>query len=240
MSEQDTPQEEASHPDEPKHRAIRSFVLRQGRLTKGQERALETLLPVFGVPYAPQLLELSDTFGRQDSLKILEIGFGMGETTAHIAKAMPERDFLGVEVHTPGVGGLLKLVGEAGLTNVRVIQHDAVEVLNAMLADGTLDGVHIFFPDPWHKKRHHKRRLIQAGFVKLLCSKLKAGAYLHVATDWQEYAEWVLEILQAEPLLENTAESYAPKPEYRPLTKFENRGIKLGHGVWDIIFRRKA
>jgi len=241
MSQQDLSQEEnAANPDDPKHRAIRSFVLRQGRLTKGQERALETLLPVFGVPYAPQLLDLDITFGRQDSLKILEIGFGMGETTAHIANAMPERDFLGVEVHTPGVGGLLKLVGEAGLTNVRVIQHDAVEVLNNMLADASLDGVHIFFPDPWHKKRHHKRRLIQAGFVKLLCSKLKAGAYLHVATDWQEYAEWVLEILQAEPLLENTAETYAPKPEYRPLTKFENRGIKLGHGVWDIIFRRKA
>ena len=145
-----------------------------------------------------------------------------------------------MEVHTPGVGGLLKLVGEAGLTNVRVIQHDAVEVLNNMLADASLDGVHIFFPDPWHKKRHHKRRLIQAGFVKLLCTKLKAGAYLHVATDWQEYAEWVLEILQAEPQLENTAENYAPKPEYRPLTKFENRGIKLGHGVWDIIFRRRT
>ncbi len=221
-------------------RPIRSFVLRQGRLTKGQERALETLMPVYGVPYAPQPVALSQIFGRADSLKILEIGFGMGETTARIAQSMPERDFLGVEVHTPGVGGLLKLVGESGLSNVRVIQHDAVEVLKHMLSDASLDGVHIFFPDPWHKTRHHKRRLIQAGFVKLLCSKLKAGAYLHVATDWQEYAEWVLEILQAEPLLENTAQDYAPKPEYRPLTKFENRGIKLGHGVWDIVFRRQV
>lgn len=220
-------------------RPIRSFVLRQGRLTKGQERALETLMPVYGVPYASQPVALDQIFGRADSLKILEIGFGMGETTARIAQSMPERDFLGVEVHTPGVGGLLKLVGESGLSNVRVIQHDAVEVLKHMLADASLDGVHIFFPDPWHKTRHHKRRLIQAGFVKLLCSKLKAGAYLHVATDWQEYAEWVLEILQAEPLLENTAQDYAPKPEYRPLTKFENRGIKLGHGVWDIVFKRR-
>lgn len=220
-------------------RPIRSFVLRQGRLTKGQERALETLMPVYGVPYAPEAIDLNQIFGRKDSLKILEIGFGMGETTARIAQSMPERDFLGVEVHTPGVGGLLKLVGEAALTNVRVIQHDAVEVLKHMLPDASLDGVHIFFPDPWHKTRHHKRRLIQASFVKLLCRKLKAGAYLHVSTDWQEYAEWVLEILQAEPLLQNTAQNYAPKPDYRPLTKFENRGIKLGHGVWDIVFRRR-
>jgi len=163
----------------------------------------------------------------------------MGETTAHIARSMPERDFLGAEVHTPGVGSLLKQIGESGLTNLRIIQHDVVEVINHMLADGSLDGVHIFFPDPWHKKRHHKRRLIQAGFVKLLCSKLKPGGYLHVATDWQEYAEWVLEILQAEPLLQNSATDYAEKPAYRPLTKFENRGIKLGHGVWDLLFIRK-
>jgi tRNA (guanine-N7-)-methyltransferase len=151
---------------------------------------------------------------------------------------MPERDFLGVEVHTPGVGGLLKLIGEKSLSNIRIIQHDVVDVLNHMIADGSLDGVHIFFPDPWHKKRHHKRRLIQAEFVKLLCSKLKTGAYLHVATDWQEYAEWVLDILKVEPLLTNSAKDYAPKPAYRPLTKFENRGIKLGHGVWDLIFIR--
>lgn len=223
-----------------RNRPIRSFVLRQGRLTIAQQRALETGLPVFGVPYQPEApLDLAALFGRADSLKILEIGFGMGESTARIAQGQPERDFLGVEVHTPGVGSLLKQIQELGLTNLRIIQHDAVEVLNHMIADGSLDGVHIFFPDPWHKKRHHKRRLIQAGFVQLLCRKLKVGAYLHVATDWQEYAEWVLEILQAEPMLENTAATYAQKPDYRPLTKFENRGIKLGHGVWDIIFRRK-
>jgi tRNA (guanine-N7-)-methyltransferase len=226
-------------PEDLKRRPIRSFVLRQGRLTVGQQRALDTLLPVFGVAYAPAKINLNEVFGRENSPKILEIGFGMGETTARIAQSMPERDFLGVEVHTPGVGSLLKQIGELGLTNLRVIQHDVVEVLNNMLEDGSLDGVHIFFPDPWHKKRHHKRRLIQAGFVKLLCSKLKVGAYLHVATDWQEYAEWVLEILKAELLLENTAQDYALKPAYRPLTKFENRGINLGHGVWDLIFIRK-
>lgn len=227
------------NPPDLKHRPIRSFVLRQGRLTDAQQRALETGMPKYGVPYATEALDLATLFSRADSPKILEIGFGMGESTAKIAHGQPERDFLGVEVHTPGVGSLLKQIEESGLTNVRIIQHDAVEVLNHMIADASLDGVHIFFPDPWHKKRHHKRRLIQAGFVQLLCRKMKAGAYLHVATDWQEYAEWVMEILQAEPALENTAGGYAEKPDYRPLTKFENRGIKLGHGVWDIIFRRK-
>ena len=232
----DTPKIEAE--EDVTQRRIRSYVLRQGRLTKGQEKALVELWPAFGIEYSPQALELPKTFGRQDSLKILEIGFGMGETTATIAQSMPERDFLGVEVHTPGVGGLLKLIGEKSLSNVRIVQYDVVDVLNHMIADASLDGVHIFFPDPWHKKRHHKRRLIQAEFVKLLCSKLKSCAYLHVATDWQEYAEWVLEILKIEPLLANSANDYAPKPAYRPLTKFENRGIKLGHGVWDLIFIR--
>jgi tRNA (guanine-N7-)-methyltransferase len=220
-------------------RRIRSFVLRQGRLTKGQEKALTDHWSQFGIDYTPNLIDLTQVYGRQASLKILEIGFGMGETTAKIAQSMPNADFLGVEVHTPGVGGLLKLIGELSLSNVRIVQHDVVDVLNHMLEDGALDGIHIFFPDPWHKKRHHKRRLIQAEFVKLLCAKLKSGGYLHVATDWQDYAEWVLDILKVEPLLENIASDYAPKPEYRPLTKFENRGIKLGHGVWDLIFTRK-
>lgn len=223
-----------------KKRPIRSFVLRQGRLTTAQERALETGMPQFGIAYEPRLLDLNQAFGRIDSRKILEIGFGMGETTAHIAERHPDWDILGIEVHTPGVGSLLKQVSERELANVRVIQHDAVEVLQHMIADGSLDGVHIFFPDPWHKKRHHKRRLIQQGFVKLLSSKLKPGRYLHVATDWQEYAEWILEILRAEPQLENTAADFAPKPEYRPLTKFESRGIKLGHGVWDLLFIRNS
>ncbi len=219
-----------------KNRRIRSFVLRQGRLTKGQERALETGWPKYGVEYGLQNIDLNQVFGRIDSKKILEIGFGMGESTAKIAQTLLDCDFLAVEVHTPGVGSLLKLIEETNLTNIRVIQHDVVDVLQNMLADSSLDGVHIFFPDPWHKKRHHKRRLIQAEFVKLLCTKLKVGAYLHVATDWQEYSEWVFEVLNAEQQLKNTAESYAEKPAYRPLTKFENRGIKLGHGVWDLIF----
>jgi tRNA (guanine-N7-)-methyltransferase len=222
-----------------KNRRIRSFVLRQGRLTKGQERALETQWTKYGVEYGLQGIDLGQVFGRFDSKKILEIGFGMGESTAKIAQTILDCDFLAVEVHTPGVGSLLKLIEETNLTNIRIIQHDVVDVLQNMLADSSLDGVHIFFPDPWHKKRHHKRRLIQAEFVKLLCAKLKVGGYLHVATDWQEYAEWVLEVLNSEQLLKNTVEGYAEKPAYRPLTKFENRGIKLGHGVWDLVFIRK-
>jgi tRNA (guanine-N7-)-methyltransferase len=221
------------------HRRIRSFVLRQGRLTKGQERALESEWPQFGINYAENLLDLNQVFGRGESKKVLEIGFGMGESTAKIAQALPDVDFLAVEVHTPGVGSLLKLIQELAITNIRIIQYDVVEVLLHMVPDASLDGVHIFFPDPWHKKRHHKRRLIQSEFVRLLCSKLKVGAYLHVATDWQEYAEWVLEVLKLEPLLKNTAQDYADKPSYRPQTKFENRGIKLGHGVWDLVFIRK-
>ncbi|WP_370530762.1 tRNA (guanosine(46)-N7)-methyltransferase TrmB [Methylophilus aquaticus] len=231
--DQNLPADEA-----PYQRRIRSFVLRQGRLTKGQERALQTGWPQFGIEYAAQPLDLNRAFGRTEGKKILEIGFGMGDATAKIAQTLPACDFLAVEVHTPGVGSLLKLMQEEDVQNIRIIQHDAVEVLQDMLADASLDGVHIFFPDPWHKKRHHKRRLIQAEFVKLLCAKLKAGAYIHVATDWQEYAEWVLEVLRAEPELENTAADYAEKPAYRPLTKFENRGLKLGHGVWDLVFRR--
>ena len=228
-----------NQPEQPRHRPIRSFVLRQGRLTPAQQRALDEMMPRYGVTYAPHPLDLDALFGRRDSAKIIEIGFGMGETTAAIAHAQPERDFLGIEVHSPGVGSLLKNIQGLGLQNVRVVQHDAVEVLRQMIADDSLDGVHIFFPDPWHKKRHHKRRLIQAGFVELLAGKLKPGGYLHVATDWQEYAEWVLEVLSAEARLENTAADYAPRPAYRPLTKFEQRGLRLGHGVWDLVFRRK-
>ena len=221
-----------------KSRRIRSFVLRQGRLTKGQAHALETGWPNYGLEYGLQSIDLNTVFNRTDSKKILEIGFGMGDATAKIAQMLPDCDFVAVEVHTPGVGSLLKLIQEGSITNIRIIQHDVVEVLQNMLADDSLDGVHIFFPDPWHKKRHHKRRLIQAEFVKLLCAKLKVGAYIHVATDWQEYAEWVLEVLNAEPQLQNSAKDYAEKPAYRPLTKFENRGLKLGHGVWDLVFTR--
>ena len=229
---------ETTENEDLKSRRIRSFVLRQGRLTKGQAHALETGWPNYGVEYGLQRLDLKKLFSRADSKKILEIGFGMGDATAKIAQTLPDCDFVAVEVHTPGVGSLLKLIHEADITNIRIVQHDVVEVLHNMLADDSLDGVHIFFPDPWHKKRHHKRRLIQAEFVKLLCAKLKVGAYIHVATDWQEYAEWVLDVLNAESQLQNTAKDYAEKPAYRPLTKFENRGIQLGHGVWDLVFTR--
>ncbi|MDG1445386.1 MAG: tRNA (guanosine(46)-N7)-methyltransferase TrmB, partial [Methylophilaceae bacterium] len=223
----------------PTNRKIRSFVLRQGRLTPAQERAFASGWPAYGLEYQKKTLDLNQTFGRAETQKVLEIGFGMGDATAKIAQTLPEYDFLAVEVHAPGVGALLKLIQETDIDNIRIIQHDAVEVLNNMLADDSLDGVHIFFPDPWHKKRHNKRRLIQAEFIKLLSSKLKVGAYIHVATDWQEYAQWVLEVLSAEKMLKNTAEDYAEKPSYRPLTKFENRGIKLGHGVWDLVFKKR-
>ena len=223
---------------DPTEHFIRSFVTRAGRLSTGQARALEEFGPQFLIEYRKEQFDFHAPFGRSAPL-ILEIGFGMGVSTAHIAKVMPDKDFIGVEVHTPGVGSLLKLIGEEDITNLRVIQHDAVEVLNNMIADGSLAGVHIFFPDPWHKARHNKRRLIQPEFVKLLCSKLQAGGYLHLATDWEDYAVQMLEVLGAEPQLRNTAEGYAPQPAYRPLTKFENRGIKLGHGVWDLVFEKK-
>ncbi len=219
------------------HRPIRSFVLRQGRMSVAQTRALETLLPRWGIPYREAPLDLDQTFGRA-APKILEIGFGMGDSTAKIAAEHPENDYLGIEVHGPGVGSLLNQIEAANLTNLRVMQHDAVEVLKHMLAPASLDGVHIFFPDPWHKKKHNKRRLIQPALVTLLCDRLKPGGYLHAATDWQEYAEHILAVLTAEPQLSNTAADYAPRPDYRPLTKFEQRGIRLGHGVWDIVFRK--
>lgn len=219
-------------------RAIRSFVLRQGHLSASQQRAIDEGMPRWGIEYRPEQLDLAQAFGR-DAPKILEIGFGMGGATAEIAANMPQHDYLGVEVHSPGVGNLFKLIEEKQLTNLRLLRHDAVEVLDNMLADGSLDGVHIFFPDPWHKKRHNKRRLIQAPLVEKLVKKLKPGGYLHAATDWEDYAIQILEVFNGNADLQNTAEAYAPRPDYRPLTKFEARGIRLGHGVWDIIFTRK-
>ncbi|KGC03881.1 tRNA (guanosine(46)-N7)-methyltransferase TrmB [Burkholderia cepacia] len=221
------------------HRRIRSFVTRAGRVSTGQRRALDEFGPRFVVPYAPALPDWDAIFGR-NAPRILEIGFGMGASTAEIAANRPGDDFLGVEVHEPGVGALLKLIGEQDLTNIRIIQHDAVEVLEHMIAPESLDGVHIFFPDPWHKARHHKRRLIQPPLVAHLASRLKPGAYIHCATDWQNYAEQMLDVLGAEPTLENTAADYAPRPDYRPVTKFERRGLRLGHGVWDLVFRKRA
>lgn len=222
-------------------RVVKSYVLRAGRTTAGQAKAYEVFGPRFLVPYAPQPRDLAATFGRQ-APTVLEIGFGMGGATAHIAGVRPQDNFLCCEVHEPGVGALLKLCGDNGLENIRIVRHDAVEVMDHMLADGSLDGVHIFFPDPWHKTKHHKRRLIQGPFVNRLARKLRPGGYVHLATDWQPYAEQMVEVLAAEPLLRNTADAalggYAPKPDYRPLTKFENRGLKLGHGVWDLVWSR--
>jgi tRNA (guanine-N7-)-methyltransferase len=220
------------------HPPIRSYVLRQGRFSPGQQRAYEELLPELGVPYAPSLLDFAAVFGRTAPV-VVEIGSGMGETTARIARENPGNDYLAIEVHAPGVGSLLKRLAEERIVNVRVARHDAVEVLRDMIGPGALAGIHVFFPDPWPKKRHHKRRLVQPAFARLAAERLAPGGYLHVATDWQEYAEHVLAVLSQEPLLANTAESFAPRPATRPETKFERRGLKLGHGVWDIVFTRK-
>ncbi|MFT6589360.1 MAG: tRNA (guanine-N7-)-methyltransferase [Rhodoferax sp.] len=245
----------------PYPKEIKSFVRRAGRITTGQTKAFEDIGPQFLVPYQASPLDFAAAFataaGSTDATTatepptpdsrpvILEIGFGMGEATAHIAAVMPEKNLLCCEVHEPGVGALLKRIGEQGLHNIRIVAHDAVEVIDHMLPLQSLEGAHIFFPDPWHKKKHNKRRLIQAPLIGKLAARLKVGGYLHCATDWQPYAEQILEVLKAEPLLENNAAlshpelaGYAPKPHYRPLTKFENRGIKLGHGVWDVVFVR--
>jgi len=221
----------------PEPRSIRSYVLRQGRITDAQRLARERLYPRYGIEFAPTPLAFDTVFGRR-APTVLEIGFGMGETTASIAAAHPHLDYLGIEVHTPGVGSLLRQIEDLGLTNVRVVQHDAVEVVDEMIAPASLAGIHVFFPDPWPKKRHHKRRLVQVDFARLLATRLAIGGYLHVATDWEEYAAWILEVLAAVPALANTAERYAPRPEYRPQTKFERRGLRLGHTVHDIVFRR--
>ena len=253
---------------------IRSFVLRAGRTTVGQQRAIDELGPQFLLPFQDAPLDLIAAFQGSTKSKILEIGFGMGETTAKIAALRTQDDFLAIEVHTPGVGALLKLIGENQLTNLRLIRHDAVEVLEKMIAPNSLDGIHIYFADPWHKKRHHKRRLIQTPFVELLITKLKPGAYLHLATDWHNYAEQMLLVLNAQTALQNTSTNkvkvetftnedaakpdevanefrpsleqlglehlgYVERPSYRPITKFETRGIKLGHGVWDLVYRKK-
>ena len=219
-------------------RAIRSFVRRTGRTTPAQARAFSEQGARFLLPYRAEALDFAQVFQR-DAPTVLEIGFGMGEATVQIAALMPQTNFLCCEVHEPGVGALLKRIGEQDLANIRIVQHDAVEVLQHMVPASSLAGVHIFFPDPWHKSRHHKRRLIQPALVSKLASRLKTGGYLHCATDWQHYAQQMLEVLGAEPLLENTADAFAPRPHYRPLTKFENRGLKLGHGVWDLVFRRR-
>ena len=226
---------------------IKSYVKRAGRTTTGQAKAFEVWGPQYLLQYAPEPLNMAKAFalnGQEAAPApvILEIGFGMGEATAHIAKVRPNDHFLCCEVHEPGVGALLKRIGEQDIQNIRILQHDAVEVIDHMLPLSSIDGVHIFFPDPWHKSRHNKRRLIQTPLIAKLAARLKPGAYIHCATDWEPYAVQILEVLSAEPLLKNTANAsnggYAQKPDYRPLTKFENRGLKLGHGVWDVVFQR--
>ena len=217
---------------------IKSFVRRAGRMSAAQENYYAEMMPKIGIVYAPAPLDLAAVYGR-NAPKILEIGTGMGETTAKIADAHRENDYLGVEVHVPGIGALCKQIAERNLDNLRICPHDAVEVVRDMLPEASLAGVHVFFPDPWHKARHNKRRLIQPPFVALLASRLQPGGYFHCATDWEEYAHQMLEVLSGEPTLVNTADGFAPRPDYRPLTKFENRGLRLGHGVWDVIFKKR-
>ena len=217
------------------HPPIRSYVLRQGRFSAGQQRAYQELMPRFGVPYAPAALDFAAVFGRRAPV-VAEIGSGMGETTATIAEANPATDYLAIEVHLPGVGSLLKQLGERGISNVRVVAHDAVEVLRDMVPEGSLAAIHVFFPDPWPKKRHHKRRLLRHDFAALAASRLRPGGHLHFATDWKDYADQALEVLSATAGLANSAHGFAPRPPSRPETKFERRGRRLGHEVYDLIF----
>jgi tRNA (guanine-N7-)-methyltransferase len=224
--------------NKPIHGHIRSFVMRRGHLSDAQRNAHERLLPQYGVAPGDSPIDFGALFARQAPV-VLEIGFGMGHTTAASAAARPDTDFLGVEVYTPGVGSLLRHIEDDALTNVRIIQTDAVEVLKQRIAEASLAGVHIYFPDPWPKLRHHKRRLIQPPFIAHLATRIAPGGYLHCATDWEPYAQQMLEVLSGEPLLVNQANGFAPRPEWRPLTKFEQRGLRLGHGVFDLMFRRR-
>jgi tRNA (guanine-N7-)-methyltransferase len=233
-----TPEAPATaQPADPARRPVRSYVLRGGRIGSGQQRALAELAPRFVLPFADAPLDAAALFGRSAPL-VVEIGFGMGQATAAIAAAQPERDFIGIEVHEPGVGALLQRIEERSLNNLRIVRHDAVEVLRSMIAPGSLAALHLFFPDPWPKKRHWKRRLVQPAFVALAASRLAPGGVLHCATDWQPYALQMLELLSAEPLLANSVHGFAPRPAHRPQTKFERRGLALGHGVWDLLFVR--
>jgi tRNA (guanine-N7-)-methyltransferase len=219
-------------------RPIRSYVLRQGRFSPAQQNAVASLMPRYGIGYVGAPLSFAAAFGREAPV-VAEVGFGMGETTATIARENPDTDYLAIEVHGPGVGSLLRRLESDSISNVRVVQHDAVEVLRDMVPERSLAAIHVFFPDPWPKKRHHKRRLLQPAFVALAATRLAPGGLIHVATDWEDYAVQALAVLEATELLENTAKGFAPRPAWRPLTKFERRGTALGHGVWDIIFRRR-
>jgi len=227
--------------ESPYLRRIRSFVRREGRLTPGQQRAMDELFPTFGIEAEEGLLDLDAIFGRS-APRILEIGFGNGESLAEIARKHPQNDYIGIEVHRPGVGHLLMKIEELGLSNVRVMCTDAVEVLELQIPDASLDALYLFFPDPWHKKRHHKRRQVQPEWAQLVRRKLKLGGKLHMATDWENYAEHMLDVLSQAEGFKNTSANgdYVPKPDYRPETKFERRGQRLGHGVWDLVFEKIA
>lgn len=221
-------------------RKIRSFVRREGRLTKGQEAAMKECWPTMGIDYQKQLLNWNEVFGNENPV-VLEIGFGMGASLVEMAKNAPEKNFIGIEVHSPGVGACLASAREAGVTNLRVMCHDAVEVFEHMIPDASLNTLQLFFPDPWHKKRHHKRRIVQLPFAEMVRNKLKLEeGIFHMATDWENYAEHMIEVMDQAPGFENIAEngSYIPRPDERPLTKFEARGHRLGHGVWDIKYKR--
>lgn len=241
MTDSQTPADlpaEDSNSEHPR-RAIRSFVMRAGRMTDAQKRGIDVGWPKFGLSLDSGMLDLDELFGRQ-APRTLEIGFGMGQSLLEMAAAAPEQDFIGVEVHRPGVGSLLNGVLNAGLSNLRVFDCDAIEVLDKTIPDASLDRVLLFFPDPWHKKKHNKRRIVQLAFAEKLRHKLKPGGVFHMATDWEAYAEHMLEVMSAAPGYRNLAEdgAYVPRPEERPVTKFERRGERLGHGVWDLKFER--
>jgi tRNA (guanine-N7-)-methyltransferase len=221
-------------------RTVKSFVRRQGRLTLGQEKAIETLWPVFGVDFSPGILDLEKLFGRNADT-ILEIGFGNGDALLHMAQQHPEKNFIGIEVHRPGVGRLLQNMEQYGVKNIRVFCHDAIDILKQQIPDASLHRLHLYFPDPWHKTRHHKRRIVQPDFALLVAQKLKAGGIFHLATDWQNYAEHMVHVLNACEAFKNLSATndYVPRPEERLLTKFEQRGHRLGHGVWDMLFQKR-
>jgi len=224
--------------EEIKKRPIRTYILRQGRITAAQTKAIQDNFQKHAVIFENKIINFGDIFKNKNSDLILEIGFGMGTSTAEIAKSNLNKNYIAIEVHSPGVGNLLKLIQEDDISNLKIIQHDAVEVLNLMISNDSLDGIHIFFPDPWPKKRHHKRRLIQSNLLKLIAQKIKKTGYLHIATDWEDYAVWIIDLLDKEESLQKTSDDFFKKPDYRPLTKYENRGIKLGYRVWDMIYRR--
>ncbi len=237
MSESKAPRPATDVVEHP--RRIRSFVRREGRLTKRQEQALAEYWAAYGLDHEMGRLDLVALFGREAPV-VLEIGFGMGKSLVEMASKAPDHDFIGIEVHRPGVGACMADAQEAGLRNLRVFEHDAIEVLADCIPDASLDRMQLFFPDPWHKKRHHKRRIVQPEFAETIRKKLKIGGVFHMATDWENYAEHMLEVMQSAPGYRNQSSTadYVPRPDFRPLTKFEQRGHRLGHGVWDLMFER--